>query len=92
MPTIKVLAHKGSTAAFEVTANTRPDAEEAIAAKLRSGEDIVWTDDPAGISVAVIWDNVPWRPRRRFPPTNAQSRPLQSENKSEAPTNGEGEQ
>jgi hypothetical protein len=46
MPTIKVLAHKGSTAAFEVTANTRLEAEEVIAAKLR--EEIIWTDDPEG--------------------------------------------
>jgi hypothetical protein len=88
MTTIKVLAHKGSTAAFEVTANTRPEAEEAIAVKLRSGEEIVWTDDPAGISVTVIWDNIPWRPRRRFFLTDDGSPQLVIEDKSEARPDG----
>jgi len=81
MPTIKVLAHKGSTAAFEVAATTRPEAEEAIAAKLR--EELIWTDDPEGVNVDVIWDNKLWRPRKRFSPTDAQSRQLQIENKSD---------
>jgi hypothetical protein len=66
MALIEVLAHKGSTAKFTVTADNRKEAEDAIAEKLRSGEGIIWTDDTTGINVDCIWDNNIWRPRRRF--------------------------
>jgi hypothetical protein len=69
MATIKVLAHKSSTTEFTITAASRPEAEEAIADRLRSTEEIIWLDDPEGINVDVIWDNNIWRPRRRFFPT-----------------------
>jgi hypothetical protein len=42
---IEVLAHKSSTAKFTVTAGSRKEAEQAIADKLRSDIELVWTDE-----------------------------------------------
>jgi hypothetical protein len=69
MATIEVIAHKKSTARFVVIAGDKEEAQDAIAKKLRSGEGIVWTDDPAGVSVAVIWGNDIWRPRMKVAKT-----------------------
>ena len=54
MATIEVIAHKTCTAKFVVIAVTRAETQEAIAKKLRSGEEIVWTADSDGVSVVVI--------------------------------------
>jgi hypothetical protein len=66
MAIIEVLAHKGSTAKFTVAAGTRKEAEQAIADKLRSDTELIWTDDPDGVNVDCIWGNDVWRPRKRF--------------------------
>jgi hypothetical protein len=92
MPTIKVLAHKASTAAFEVTADSRKDAEAAIAERLRSDSELIWNNDSDGINVDVIWDNNIWRPRARFFLVDDQSRKLLIEDNSEARPNGNGGQ
>ena len=83
MAIIEVLAHKGSTAKFTVTAGTRKEAEQAIADKLRSDTELVWTDDPDGVNIDCIWGNDVWRPRRRF---------LIEDQSAAARSNGEGEQ
>jgi hypothetical protein len=93
MPIIKVLASQRRTTAFEVTANSRKDAEASIAERLRSDTELVWKDGHEGINVACIWGNDTWRPRARFFLTDDGSHPLQIEDKSAAaPTNGGGEQ
>jgi hypothetical protein len=83
MATIKVLAHKSSTAPFEVTADSRKEAEQAIAERLLPDKELVWNDDPEGINVVCIMGNEIWRPRRRFFLTNDGSRPLMIEDKSD---------
>jgi hypothetical protein len=91
MGNIEVRAHKGSSTKFTVPNGTRREIESAIADKFRSDKELVWEDDPEGISVAVI-GNIPWRPRRRFFLTDDGSRSLMIEDKSaDAPPDGEGE-
>jgi hypothetical protein len=70
MAEIEVLAHKTSTAKFTITADSRPEAEKAIAERLRSNKELVWTDDSERINVDCIWSNNIWRPRRRFSASN----------------------
>jgi hypothetical protein len=62
----QVLAHKSSTATFTIPNGARVEMENAIADKLRSDTELVWNDDPEGVSVDVISPNGVWRPRRRF--------------------------
>ncbi len=63
---VQVLAHKSCTATFTVTAGTRAEMETAIADKLRSDTELVWKDDPEGISVDVISPSGVWRPCKRI--------------------------
>jgi hypothetical protein len=63
---VEVRAHKGSTTNFTVPSGTRKEIESAIAEKLRSDKELVWTDDSKGISVACIGDDEIWKPQRRF--------------------------
>ena len=49
MKTIEVIASKKSTTKFTITAATRPEAEQAIAEKLRSDKELVWENDPQGM-------------------------------------------
>ena len=64
--TVQVLVHKRSTTAFTIPNGTRAEMENAIADKLRSETEIVWKDDPEGVSAEVITPSGVWRPRKRF--------------------------
>jgi hypothetical protein len=79
----EVWAHKSSSTKFTVPNGTRLDMENAIAERLRS-EELVWEDDPNGVSVTVIFGNKPLNIRRRFFKSDAVDRPLLIEDKNEA--------
>jgi hypothetical protein len=64
--TIEVIASKKSTTKFTITAASRPEAEQAIADRLRSDKELIWEDSPEGINAACISGSDVWRPRRRF--------------------------
>ena len=66
MATYEVRAQKTCLANFTITASTRKEAEAVIEDKLHSDKEIIWTDDPEGISIACIPENTIWRIRRRF--------------------------
>jgi hypothetical protein len=66
MTMAEVLAHKTCTAKFTVPDGTRLEIEKAIAERLRSGQEVVWEDDPVGVNVDVLSGNNIWRPRKRF--------------------------
>jgi hypothetical protein len=71
MPSIEVLANKTCTTKFTITAGSRKEADDAIAAKLLSDKELVWTDaNEERVNVACISDNTVWKPRRRFFLTN----------------------
>lgn len=65
MQTYEVIAEKVSTAKFSITADSREDAEKAIADKILSGTEVAWKDQP-DVRVATICENIMWRPRRQF--------------------------
>ena len=91
MSTIEVIAEKLSIVTFTVPNGTRPEIESAIAERLRSESELVWTDSPNGIRVVCLSPNGVWRPRRRFFPTDDGSPQLVIEDKTEPRPNGEGE-
>jgi hypothetical protein len=66
MATYEVRAQKQCNANFTITADSRKEAEDAIAEKLRPNAELVWTDDPKGVNAVCISQNEIWRIRRRF--------------------------
>lgn len=72
---VDVIAHRTSVARFAVPSGTKKEVEDAIAEKIRSGDEVVWADDPEGINVVCVLNTDIWRPRRRFKPRVALSRP-----------------
>jgi hypothetical protein len=61
-----VIASKLVTVRFSVPDGTRPETEEAIEQRLRSGSELVWADDPEGVKVVCVSGNSVWRPWKRF--------------------------
>ena len=90
---VQVIAREDRMAKFTVPFGTREELVATIAAKLRQGDEIVWTASREGISVICVYeDQPPWRPRTRFFPTDDVSGQLLIDDKSfEARPNGEGE-
>jgi hypothetical protein len=84
---VQVIAREDRMARFTVPFGTREELVAAIAAKLRSGEEIVWTASSEGINVVCVYeDQPPWRPRTRFFPTDNGSSQLLIEDKSDEAT------
>jgi hypothetical protein len=61
-----VIVSQTVTVRFSVPDGTRPEIEKAIADRLRSGNDLVWENDPKGARAVCVSGNDVWRPRKRF--------------------------
>jgi hypothetical protein len=67
MPEYEVRAQRILGTSFKILAASRGEAEDAIAEKLRSDKELVWTDDSTGIKVSLsIGHELPKRPRRKY--------------------------